>query len=105
MKKSHLSSFSVKKKRSSHLFKNGTVCIFLCLALFLSACGGTPSLQKYPLKLSLFGPIAPCNPGAMLRLYPGTCFVSADVAAPGMYRDDNNWLAEKLDEIRKQEEV
>ncbi len=72
---------------------------------FLSACGGTPSLQKYPLKLSLFGPAEPYNPGAMMRLYPGTCFVSAEVAAPGVYRDDNNWLAEKLDEIRKQEEV
>ena len=50
MKKSHLSSFSVKKKRSSHLFKNGTVCIFLCLALFLSACGGSKSSPEEVLK-------------------------------------------------------
>jgi len=29
---------------------------------YLSACGGTPSLQKYPLKLALLGPICPPEP-------------------------------------------
>ena len=72
---------------------------------YLSACGGTPSLQKYPLKLSLLGPILPANPGSMMRLCPGTCYVSVDVAAGGGYKTDVDWLQEKLDEIKKQEEA
>ena len=72
---------------------------------YLSACGGTPSLQKYPLKLALLGPICPQNPGSMMRLFPGTCYVSVDVAAGGGYQTDVDWLQEKLDEIKKQEEA
>ena len=72
---------------------------------YLSACGGTPSLQKYPLKLALLGPICPANPGSMMRLFPGTCYVSVDVAAGGGYQTDVDWLQEKLDEIKKQEEA
>ena len=72
---------------------------------YLSACGGNPSLQKYPLKLALFGPVSPQNPGSMMRLVPGVCYVSQDVAADGVYAQDEDWLQEKLDEIRKQEEA
>ena len=72
---------------------------------YLSACGGNPSLQKYPLKLALLGPICPQNPGSMMRQFPGTCFVSVDVAAGGGYQPDVDWLQVKLDEIRKQEEA
>ena len=72
---------------------------------YLSACGGNPSLQKYPLKLALLGPICPANPGSMMRLFPGTCYVSVDVAAGGGYQGDVDWLQEKLDEIKKQEEA
>ena len=72
---------------------------------YLSACGGNPSLQKYPLKLALLGPICPQNPGAMMRLFPGTCYVSVDVASGGGYQEDVDWLQEKLDEIKKQEEA
>lgn len=71
---------------------------------YISACGGTPSLQKYPLKLSLLGPVDPKNPGSMMRLFPGVCYVSEAVAAPGGYQTDVDWLADKLEEIRKQEE-
>ena len=70
---------------------------------FLSACGGNPSLQKYPLKLALLGPICPQNPGSMMRLFPGTCYASVDVASGGGYQADVDWLQEKLDEIKKQE--
>lgn len=70
---------------------------------YLSACGGSPSLQKYPLKLALLGPIDPKNPGSMLRLFPGTCYVSSAVAAAGEYEEDVDWLADRLDEIRKEE--
>ena len=72
---------------------------------YLSACGGTPSLQKYPLKLALLGPICPQNPGSMMRLFPGTCYASVDVASGGGYQADVDWLQEKLDEIKKQEEA
>lgn len=71
---------------------------------YLSACGGAPSLQKFPLKCSLAGPIAPYNPGSMLRLFPGLCYVSEAVAAPSSYEADEDWLGEKIEEIRKQEE-
>ena len=72
---------------------------------YLSACGGNPSLQKFPLKLALFGPIDPKNPGAMMRLFPGICYIAETVAAPAMYRADNPWLIDKIEEIRKQEEA
>lgn len=72
---------------------------------YLSACGGSPSLQKIPLKMSLFGPISPQNPGSMMRLYPGTCYVAESVATAGTYRKDNDWLIDKLEEIRRREEV
>ena len=72
---------------------------------FLTACGGTVALQKTPLKLSLFGALCPENTGSMMRLLPGTCYVSEDVAAQGVYRQDALWLEEKIAEIKKQEEV
>ena len=72
---------------------------------YLSACGGSPSYQKYPLKLALMGPIDPKNPGSMMRLLPGICYIAETVAAPGFYKPNNPWLIEKLDEIRKQEEA
>lgn len=72
---------------------------------YLSACGGTPSFQKFPLKLALLGPVSPKNPGSMMRLLPGICYIDETVAAPGYYKPNSTWLIDKLDEIRKQEEV
>lgn len=71
---------------------------------YLAACGGSPALQKSALKLSLFGPLCPENTGSLMRLLPGICYVSEDVAAQGVYREDVSWLEEKIAEIRKQEE-
>ncbi len=71
---------------------------------YLSACGGSPSLQKYPLRLALLGPVSPQNPGSMLRLFPGICYATHEVAGVGVYRPDEDWLEDKLNEIRKQEE-
>lgn len=71
---------------------------------YLAACGGSPALQKSALKLSLFGPLCPENTGSLMRLLPGICYVSEDVAAQGVYREDAKWLEEKIAEIRKQEE-
>lgn len=70
---------------------------------YLTACGGNPALQKYPLKLALLGPVDPKNPGSMLRLFPGVCWVSPDVASGGGYQEDVDWLQETLDAIREKE--
>lgn len=70
---------------------------------YLSACGGNPSLQKFPLKLSLFGPISPLNPGSMMRLFPGICYVSKDVAAQGIYEKDEDWLTDEIQRIKEEE--
>lgn len=70
---------------------------------YLTTCGGFPAHQKFPLKLSLLGPIDPKNPGSMMRLMSGVCYLSADVAANVPYEDDVDWLEEKIHEIRKQE--
>lgn len=71
---------------------------------YLTACGGTIALQKSALKLSLFGPLCPENTGSLMRLLPGICYMSEDVAAQGVYREDAPWLEEKIAQIRKQEE-
>ncbi len=71
---------------------------------YLTACGGTPALQKSALKLSLFGPLCPENTGSLMRLLPGVCYISEDVAANGIYRQDAHWLEETIESIRKQEE-
>lgn len=70
---------------------------------YLTACGGSAALQKFPLKMSLLGPINPKNPGSMMRLMSGTCYLSADVAANTSYEADEDWLEEKINEIRKRE--
>lgn len=71
---------------------------------YLSACGGSPSHQKYPAKMALYGPICPENPASILRTMPGTCYMSQNVAKPGAYKMDNLWLDDVLAEIRKKEE-
>ena len=86
-----------------------SISVFLIAASLMTAamtsCGGAVALQKSPLKLSLFGPLCPENTGSLMRLLPGTCYVSEDVAAQGVYREDAPWLEEKIAEIKKQEEV
>lgn len=71
---------------------------------FLAACGGTVAVQKTPLKLSLFGPLCPKNTGSLMRLLPGVCYVSEEVAANSVYRRDADWLEDTIETIRKQEE-
>ncbi|NLB80015.1 MAG: hypothetical protein GX800_00015, partial [Clostridiaceae bacterium] len=70
---------------------------------YLAACGGNPAHQKFAGKLALFGPVDPKNPGSMLRLFPGICYVSADVATPSIYRADRDWIQTELDAINKKE--
>ena len=70
---------------------------------YLTGCGGSPAHQKFPLRLALFGPICPENPGSIMRLHAGTCYVSDAVAVPPATLPDYDIL-EKLAEIRAKEE-
>ena len=70
---------------------------------YLVGCGGNPAHQKVPLQLAMYGPICPQNPGSMMRLHAGTCYVAPTVATPASTPPDYDIL-EKLAEIRKKEE-
>ena len=70
---------------------------------YLVGCGGNPAHQKFPLQLAMFGPICPQNPGSMMRLHAGTCYVAPTVATPASTAPDFDIL-EKLAEIRAKEE-
>lgn len=72
---------------------------------FLSACGGFPSQQKLPIRIALLGPVCPKNPGSLLRLLPGTCYVSESVASAPAYSPDEPWLDETIAAIREKESV
>lgn len=71
---------------------------------YLTGCGGNPAHQKFPLRLALLGPICPENPGSLMRLCKGTCYVANEVAAPHAQTPDYEDIIETLDEIRKREE-
>jgi len=71
---------------------------------YLLSCGNTVPHQKYPLKLSLFGTMCPQNPGSLLRLCKGTCYVATEVAALPAETHDFADLIDTLDAIRKKEE-
>lgn len=70
---------------------------------YLVGCGGVPAHQKFPLQLAMFGPICPENPGSIMRLHKGTCYVCPEVATPEHTLPDFD-LIPKLEEIRKKEE-
>ncbi len=70
---------------------------------FLTGCAGA-SHQKFPLRLSLFGPVCPEIPGSLMRLHAGTCYVSDQVAAMPVSPADFDDLEDKLAEIRAKEE-
>ena len=69
---------------------------------YLVGCGGAAH-QKFPLRLAMFGPICPENPGSIMRLHKGTCYVSEEVAVAPHSLPDYDWLTEKLEEIAKKE--
>ena len=70
---------------------------------YLTACGGNPAHQKFPLRLALFGPICPENPGSLMRLHAGACYVSPAVAAAPQTEPDFDIL-DTLAAIRSREE-
>ena len=71
---------------------------------YLVGCAGTGTHQKFPLRLALFGPICPENPGSLMRLHKGTCYVCPEVAAMPNSDPDFDFLPAKLEEIRKKEQ-
>ena len=70
---------------------------------YLVGCGGSPAHQKFPLRLALFGPICPQNPGSLMRLHAGTCYVAPTVAAMPSSAPDFD-IVEKLEAIRQKEQ-
>ena len=70
---------------------------------YLVGCGGAPAHQKFPLQLAMFGPICPENPGSIMRLHKGVCYVCPQVATP-THNQPNSDILERLAEIRKKEE-
>ena len=70
---------------------------------YLTACGGSVSHQKYPLRLAMFGPISEENPGSIMRLHKGICFVSENVAAEITTPSDYDIL-DRIAEIKAKEE-
>ena len=66
---------------------------------------GSYAFQKYPTKLAMMAPLNPAQPACILRLLPGTLFVSGAVASNGGYAPDEDWLEDHLAAIRAKEEV
>ena len=71
---------------------------------YLFGCGGNPAHQKFPIRLALFGPICPQNPGSLMRLHTGTCYVAPEVAAIPNSAPDFADLPAQLAAIREKEE-
>ena len=70
---------------------------------YMSATNGANTLQQPGLKLALLAPLGPQNPASVLRLFPGTVYISDTVASNTVYRPDVPWLEETINEIKKQE--
>jgi 6-phosphogluconolactonase/glucosamine-6-phosphate isomerase/deaminase len=70
---------------------------------YLVGCGATAH-QKFPLALSMFGPICKEIPGSIMRLHKGTCYVAQEVAINASNQPDFDGIYEKLEEIKNKEE-
>ena len=70
---------------------------------FLVGCGGGVAHQKFPLRLAMFGPIDPINPGSIMRLHKGTCYVADDVAR-GLVTPEDYDILDRIAEIKAKEE-
>lgn len=70
---------------------------------YLVGCGGAAH-QKFPLRLAMFGPICPENPGSLMRMHKGICYLSDAVADAPQTLPDYDYLIPALEEIKKKEE-
>jgi len=73
--------------------------------VYTTGYDGSGTYQKYPAKLALMAPLSAGIPASMLRLLPGTMFMSSAVASPSYYAPDEDWLEDHLAAIRAKEEV
>ena len=71
---------------------------------YMSGCGGLTVHQRAPLYVAMFCEICPENPGSMMRLHKGTCYVAPSVATPPQTLPDYD-IVDTLAEIRKKEEA
>lgn len=69
---------------------------------FLVGCGGVAH-QRGPVRLALFGPVSEKNPGSIMRLHKGVCYVCDDVAKAMVTLPDYDIL-ERIAEIKAKEE-
>ena len=72
---------------------------------YMAGCGGSPAPEKFAIRLALVGPICPENPGSIMRLHKGTCYISTAVATAPKSLPDWSDLPATLEEIRKKEEA
>ena len=72
---------------------------------YLIGCGGINIHQAHPLRLALFGPICPENPGSIMRLHKGTCYVCPENAQDLKLGDDHETLIDDLAAIAKKEQA
>ncbi len=70
---------------------------------YLVGCGGSFAVQKFTLRLAMFGPICPENPASIMRLHKGTCYVCPAVAEIPNSTPDYDGLLDTLAEISKKE--
>ena len=70
---------------------------------YLIGTGNPGTYQKFPIRLALFGPICPENPGSLMRLSKGTCYVCSEVAEMPSSAPDFDFLPKAIEEISKKE--
>lgn len=71
---------------------------------YLSGCGGLTVHQRAPLAVAMLCNICPENPGSIMRLHKGICYVAPSVAAPLNTLPDFD-IVDTLAEIRRKEEA
>ncbi len=71
---------------------------------YLVGCGGIAH-QRYPVHLAMLGPICPENPGSIMRLHKGTCYLAPAVAKIPAPAPDFDNVLDTLAEIKKKEEA
>ena len=92
----------MSKKWNQSVIKVLALLLAVVMTVGLTACGGG-SHQKYPLRLAMFGPVSEKNPGSIMRLHKGICYLSDDVAKPATTPPDYDIL-ERIAEIKAKEE-
>ena len=70
---------------------------------YMMGCGASLVPQRFPLRLAMFGPVSHINPGSIMRLHKGVCYITEEMAAEIVIANDFD-LIERLAEIKAKEE-